>query len=63
MKTALLLLSLVVLATAAVESDLVTDLNEQTGYKLPWYSGYLNIDSKTAKMDSHYFFFPSQSGK
>lgn len=60
MKTILLLVLLVLATQAAVEKDIVTGLNDVTHYNKTWYSGYLNISTPSAQMNSHYFFFPSQ---
>jgi hypothetical protein len=47
------------LSQAAIKEHLVTDLNKETGYDKPWYSGYLDVSTKENKMQAHYFFFPS----
>jgi len=59
MKTLAIFLISIAIVFSAVESDLVTDLTKETGYDKPWYSGYLNVSSKSATMNAHYFFFPS----
>lgn len=59
MKQVILLLALALVAQAAIKADLVTGLDKETGYTLPWYSGYFDVSDDSHTMKSHYFFFPS----
>lgn len=59
MKTIVLLLVCLALTRADRPNDLVTDLDKETGYTKPWYSGYLDVNTSDNSFKSHYFFFPS----
>ena len=62
MKTPILLLICVVLASCSVRPDKPVNIPEVSNvYDKPWYSGYLDIPFENFKAHMHYFYFPSQS--